>query len=133
MSGRDPRTIADRHDQLDRFETALRSAELAQNSIRTCVDRSRYFVRWLDGDFEYRPITVAGCTIKESSRGRLRSKTIESAARNSCSACPDGFPALTRSCSSLDDEDVTWDRAPRRARIDAGTQAGEASPYNTGI
>lgn len=43
--------MAELHDQLDRFERELRSADLAENTIRTYVDRSRYFVRWLDGDY----------------------------------------------------------------------------------
>jgi hypothetical protein len=51
MSSEDTWTTAELHDQLDRFEAALRSAGLAENTIRTYVDRSRYFVRWLDGDY----------------------------------------------------------------------------------
>lgn len=44
-------TTSELHDQLDRFEAELRSAGLAENTVRTYVDRSRYFVRWLDGDY----------------------------------------------------------------------------------
>ena len=46
-------TISDLHDELDRFERAARSAGLAENSVRTYVDRSRTFLRWLDGDFQF--------------------------------------------------------------------------------
>ncbi len=49
MSSEDTWTTSELHDQLDRFEAELRSAGLAENTIRTYVDRSRYFVRWLDG------------------------------------------------------------------------------------
>lgn len=44
-------TITELRDELDRFEVELRSAGLVENTIRTYVDRSRYFVRWLDGDY----------------------------------------------------------------------------------
>lgn len=44
-------TTSELHDQLDRFEAELTSAGLAENTVRTYVDRSRYFVRWLDGDY----------------------------------------------------------------------------------
>jgi hypothetical protein len=46
-------TIDELYAELDRFEQAARSAGLAENSVRTYVDRSRYFVRWLAGDFEF--------------------------------------------------------------------------------
>ena len=36
---------------LDQFEEELRDAGLAENSVRTYVDRSTYFVRWLSGDY----------------------------------------------------------------------------------
>ena len=42
------------HDKLDEFEVELREAGLKENSIRTYIDRSRFFVRWLDGDFHPR-------------------------------------------------------------------------------
>jgi hypothetical protein len=51
MSSEDTWTAAKLHDQFDRFETELRSAGLAENTVRTYVDRSRYFVRWLAGDY----------------------------------------------------------------------------------
>ena len=38
---------------LGQFEAELRAAGLAETSVRTYVDRSTYFVRWLAGD--YRP------------------------------------------------------------------------------
>ncbi len=46
-------TVSGLREQLDLFDAELRAAGLAENTIRTYVDRSRYFVRWLDGD--YRP------------------------------------------------------------------------------
>lgn len=47
-------TIAELHEELDRFEAAARRAGLAENSVDTYVGRSRIFVRWLAGDFEFR-------------------------------------------------------------------------------
>lgn len=44
-------TTAELASELDRFEAELREAGLAENSVRTYVDRSRYFVRWLAGDY----------------------------------------------------------------------------------
>lgn len=44
-------TINELHDQLDAFEAALREAGLKEKSVQTYVGRSRYFVRWLDGDY----------------------------------------------------------------------------------
>lgn len=38
--------------ELMRFEEELRTAGLKENSIRTYVDRTAYFLRWLDGDYE---------------------------------------------------------------------------------
>lgn len=52
--GRGPWPIAELHAALDEFEAELRSAGLMESSIRTYVDRSRYFVRWLDGDYQPR-------------------------------------------------------------------------------
>lgn len=46
-------TIADLMDELERFEGEARAAGLKENSVRTYVDRSRYFVRWLAGDFQF--------------------------------------------------------------------------------
>ena len=49
-----PWGVSELHEALDAFEAELKEAGLAQNSIRTYVDRSRNFVRWLDGDYEPR-------------------------------------------------------------------------------
>ena len=46
-------SIRDLEEELERFERAARSAGLAESSVRTYVDRSRYFVRWLAGDFRF--------------------------------------------------------------------------------
>jgi hypothetical protein len=46
-------TISELYADLERFEHAARSAGLAESSIRTYVDRSRNFVRWLAGDFQF--------------------------------------------------------------------------------
>lgn len=46
-------TIDDLNAELERFEQAARSAGLADNSVRTYVDRSRVFLRWLTGDFQF--------------------------------------------------------------------------------
>ena len=46
-------TVADLRRELERFERELRAANLSENSVRTYVDRSRTFLRWLEGD--YRP------------------------------------------------------------------------------
>jgi hypothetical protein len=51
---KDTWTLEELFDHLDRFEEAARAAGLAENSVRTYVDRSRYFVRWLAGDFTFR-------------------------------------------------------------------------------
>lgn len=40
--------------ELLRFEAELRAADLRESSIRTYVDRSETFVRWLDGDYKPR-------------------------------------------------------------------------------
>ena len=44
-------TVAELKRKLDEFEQELRDAGLAENSIRTYVDRSAIFVRWLAGDY----------------------------------------------------------------------------------
>jgi hypothetical protein len=46
-------TVQELYDELDRFERAARAAGLADNSVRTYVDRSRIFVRWLSGDYQF--------------------------------------------------------------------------------
>lgn len=44
---------ADRlHELLGQFEGELRAAGLAETSVRTYVDRSRYFIRWLERDYQ---------------------------------------------------------------------------------
>lgn len=50
---RGPWTADRLQELLGQFEEELRDAGLAENSVRTYVDRSAYFVRWLAGD--YRP------------------------------------------------------------------------------
>lgn len=46
-------SIADLMNELENFEREARAAGLKENSVRTYVDRSRYFVRWLAGDFQF--------------------------------------------------------------------------------
>ncbi len=46
-------TIDDLRREVRDFERDLRAAGLADSSIRTYVDRSEVFLRWLTGD--YRP------------------------------------------------------------------------------
>jgi hypothetical protein len=46
-------TIAELYEELDRFEQAARTAGLADDSVGTYVGRSRIFVRWLAGDFQF--------------------------------------------------------------------------------
>jgi len=50
---RGPRTGTELHELLREFEAELRTAGLEETTVRTYVDRSTYFIRWLDGD--YRP------------------------------------------------------------------------------
>jgi hypothetical protein len=50
---RAPWTAEKLHELLGQVEAELRDAGLAENSVRTYVDRSRYFVRWLQ--HAYRP------------------------------------------------------------------------------
>ena len=47
-------TLEELYGELERFQDAARAAGLAENSVRTYVDRSRFFVRWLAGDFQFR-------------------------------------------------------------------------------
>lgn len=49
-----PFTARDLHDLLSEFEAELRAAGLEETTIRTYVDRSTYFVRWLEGDYHPR-------------------------------------------------------------------------------
>ena len=46
-------TVRDLEKELARFEAAARKAGLSENSVRTYVDRSRIFVRWLAGSYEF--------------------------------------------------------------------------------
>jgi hypothetical protein len=46
-------TISELHDELERFERDARRAGLAESSVRTYVDRSRVFVRWLAGEYQF--------------------------------------------------------------------------------
>ena len=46
--------VAALHQALDDFEAELVEFRLAPTTVRTYVDRSRNFVRWLDGDFHPR-------------------------------------------------------------------------------
>jgi len=49
-----PWTVTDLHALLGEFEAELRGAGLEEATIRTYVDRSTYFVRWLDDDYHPR-------------------------------------------------------------------------------
>jgi hypothetical protein len=46
-------SISDLYEELERFERAARSAGLAESSVRTYVDRSRIFIRWLAGEYQF--------------------------------------------------------------------------------
>jgi hypothetical protein len=46
-------TLPELWAKLDEFEHELEAAQLAPSSVRTYVDRTKYFLRWLDGT--YRP------------------------------------------------------------------------------
>jgi hypothetical protein len=47
-------TIAELEAELARFEVEARNAGLRENTVRTYVDRSRIFVRWLAGEYQFR-------------------------------------------------------------------------------
>lgn len=47
-------TLDELEQELRRFEAELRKANLAENSVRTYVDRSAIFLRWLAGDYHPR-------------------------------------------------------------------------------
>jgi len=47
-------TVADLQRELERFEDEARRAGLKETSVKTYVDRSAIFVRWLAGDFQFR-------------------------------------------------------------------------------
>ena len=40
--------------ELDRFEEALLAARLKKTTVETYVERTRVFLRWLDGKYEPR-------------------------------------------------------------------------------
>ncbi len=44
--------------ELERFQAEARRAGLRPNSVSTYVDRSRTFIRWLTGDFQFRGPTA---------------------------------------------------------------------------
>lgn len=44
-------TIEELYEGLDAFEADLRQAGLKDASVETYVGRTRFFVRWLDGDY----------------------------------------------------------------------------------
>jgi hypothetical protein len=44
-------TYEELHRELARFEAELREAGLADNSVKTYVDRSERFLRWLVGEY----------------------------------------------------------------------------------
>jgi hypothetical protein len=46
-------SIRDLYEELARFERAARSAGMAESSVRTYVDRSRIFIRWLGGEYQF--------------------------------------------------------------------------------
>lgn len=55
MAGRKgPWTVEQLHDLLGEFEAELRDAGLEETTVRTYVDRSTYFIRWLDDDYHPR-------------------------------------------------------------------------------
>lgn len=46
-------TIGELQQELERFEAEARRAGLKENTVRTYVDRSAIFVRWLSGDYQF--------------------------------------------------------------------------------
>ena len=44
-------TLRELESELLRFEAELRAAGLAENSVKTYVERSERFLRWLVGEF----------------------------------------------------------------------------------
>lgn len=47
-------SVSELREQLLRFERELREAGLANNSVKTYVDRTGRFLRWLEGDYQPR-------------------------------------------------------------------------------
>ncbi len=62
-------TVTKLHRALEEFEVDLRNAGLVESSVRTYVDRSRYFIRWLDGDYSPRGPNRERSTRARRSRG----------------------------------------------------------------
>ena len=46
-------SISELKDERERFEREGRAAGLRDASVRTYVERSRIFVRWLEGDYQF--------------------------------------------------------------------------------
>lgn len=46
-------TVADLRRELERFEAEARTAGLTETTVRTYVDRSGIFLRWLAGDYRF--------------------------------------------------------------------------------
>ena len=44
-------TLQELRKELGRFEAELRANDLRESSVRTYVDRSAIFLRWLAGDY----------------------------------------------------------------------------------
>jgi hypothetical protein len=47
-------TTADLRRELARFEQELRAAHLRESSVRTYVDRTAIFLKWLEGEYQPR-------------------------------------------------------------------------------
>jgi hypothetical protein len=45
-------TLEELHEQLARYEDALRTAGMTSSTIQTYVDRPRRFLKWLGGDYQ---------------------------------------------------------------------------------
>jgi hypothetical protein len=46
-------SVVDLMDELERFEREARAAGLKEASVTTYVGRSRIFVRWLAGEYQF--------------------------------------------------------------------------------
>ena len=51
MKDQEHYTVQELFSELRRFEDELRKAGKQENTVRTYVDRSAIFVRWLAGDY----------------------------------------------------------------------------------
>ena len=47
-------SLSELQEELVRFEAELRRAGLSESSVRTYVDRSSFFLRWLVGEYHPR-------------------------------------------------------------------------------